>query len=77
MKKILYITGLVLISLVTFSCSNDEDVYGNQEVKADALKSIPESTLNKTAKDSTKVNIPMQIAPQEGDPSNPRPPRQE
>jgi hypothetical protein len=75
MKNKLYIAGLVLISVLTYSCSNDEDGYGDQGVKANTLKSVPQSVLINEPIDSTKVNSAMEIPDPEGDPSNPRPPR--
>jgi hypothetical protein len=79
MKNKLYIAGLVLISLITFSCSNDEDSYEVQGVKNNTLNSVPKSVLinRLIAKpiDTTKVNTPMEAQGQEGDPSNPIPPR--
>ncbi len=75
MKNKVYIAGLVLISALTFSCSNDEESFENQEVKANALKSLPQSVLIKEPIDSTQVNPTMDMAQPEGDPSIPRPPR--
>jgi hypothetical protein len=79
MKNKLYIAGLVLISLLTYSCSNDEDGYGDQGIKANTLKSVPQSVLinelNAKPIDSTNVNSAMEIPDPEGDPSNPIPPR--
>jgi hypothetical protein len=79
MKTKLYIAGLILISLITFSCSNDEDSYEVQEVKSNTLKSVPKSVLinRLTAKpiDSINVNTTPETQGQEGDPSNPIPPR--
>jgi PBP1b-binding outer membrane lipoprotein LpoB len=75
MKNKVYIAGLVLISALTFSCSNDEESFESQEVKANALKSVPQSVLIKEPIDSTQVNPTMNMAQPEGDPSIPRPPR--
>jgi hypothetical protein len=79
MKNKLYIAGLVLISVLTYSCSNEEDSYEVQGVKANTLKSAPQSVLENelTAKpiDSTAVKMNMELNNADGDPSNPLPPR--
>jgi hypothetical protein len=75
MKNKLYIAGLVLISVLTYSCSNDEDGYGDQGVKSNTLKSAPQSVLINEPIDSTKVNSAMEMPDPEGDPINPIPPR--
>jgi hypothetical protein len=73
MKK-LCIAGLVLFSLLIYSCSNDEDNFEVQGVKAKEFKSVPQSVLQQqlTAKviDSTAV-----LNKADGDPVNPIPPR--
>lgn len=78
MKK-LYVAGLVSISLLTFSCSNDEDSIEVQEVKARDFKTTPQSVLESdfTAKanDSTTVRLSSDAIDTDGDPSNPIPPR--
>ncbi|MNX45881.1 hypothetical protein D3C86_764060 [compost metagenome] len=78
MKK-LYVAGLVSISLLTFSCSNDEESVGVQEVKARDFKTTPQSVLESdfTAKasDSTTVKLSTDVIETDGDPSNPKPPR--
>lgn len=78
MKK-LYVAGLVSISLLTFSCSNDEDSIEVQEVKARDFKTTPQSVLKSdfTAKanDSTTVRLSSDAIDTDGDPSNPIPPR--
>jgi len=79
MKNKLYVAGLVLISVLTYSCSNDEDSYEVQGIKANEIKSAPQSILKSelTVKiiDSTAVRLNMEISSPDGDPSNPRPPR--
>jgi hypothetical protein len=79
MKNKLYIAGLVLISLLAYSCSNDEDSYEVQGVKPNDLKSAPQSILKSgltiKAIDSTTVKLNMEISSPDGDPSNPLPPR--
>lgn len=75
MKK-LYVAGLVSISLLTFSCSNDEESVDVQEVKSGNFKTTPQSVLesNFTARtsDSTIVKLSTDA---DGDPINPKPPR--
>jgi hypothetical protein len=74
MKNKLYIAGLVLITLLTYSCSNDEDSLEVQGVKTKEFKSVPQSVLKQelTAKviDSTAV-----LNKADGDPSIIIPPR--
>ncbi|MNS83078.1 hypothetical protein D3C72_1168500 [compost metagenome] len=78
MKK-LYVAGLVSISLLTFSCSNDEESVGVQKVKASGFKTTPQSVLESdfTAKasDSTTVKLSTDVIDADGDPINPKPPR--
>jgi hypothetical protein len=81
MKK-LYIVGIISVSLLTYSCSNDEESYEVQGVKTKDLKSAPqsilESELTTKAVDSTVIDVEMGVEGSEGsegDPSNPRPPR--
>nr|WP_315233586.1 hypothetical protein [uncultured Flavobacterium sp.] len=75
MKK-LCITGLVLISLLTYSCSNDEE---RLEVQARDFKTIPQSVLKTNFPlkniDSTAVKLDTDAIDVDGDPSNPIPPR--
>lgn len=79
MKNKLHIAGLVLISLLTYSCSNDEGNYEVQGVKTNVIKSVPQSVLKSelTAKtiDSTAVKMNMEISSPDGDPSIIKPPR--
>ncbi|TRX31238.1 hypothetical protein FNW52_18650 [Flavobacterium sp. ZT3R18] len=74
MKNKLYIAGLVLIAVLTYSCSNDEDNYDVQGVKTKEFNT-PQSVLKNelTAKgvDSTAVKM----TEEDGDPINPIPPR--
>lgn len=75
MKK-LYMAGLVSISLLTYSCSNDEESI---EVQTRDFKTMPQSVLKSdfTAKanDSTTVRLSTDAVDEYGDPINPRPPR--
>ncbi|MDI5888453.1 hypothetical protein [Flavobacterium yafengii] len=78
MKSKLYIAGLVSISLITYSCSND-DVYEIPEVKNNNFQITPQAVfkngLNEKTIDSTTVIFSMEESAVEGDPSNPKPPR--
>jgi hypothetical protein len=81
MKK-LYIAGIVSISLLTFSCSNDEENYEVQGVKTNNSKIAPQSVLkngsNAKAIDTTASNTPMGAAGMsspDGDPVIVIPPR--
>jgi uncharacterized lipoprotein NlpE involved in copper resistance len=78
MKK-LYVAGLVSISLLTFSCSNDEDGIEVQEVKVLDFKTTPQSVLESdfTARtsDSTRVRSSTDVIDADGDPSVLKPPR--
>ena len=78
MKSKLYIAGLISISLLTYSCSND-DGYGVPEVKSNNFKITPQADLknelNEKTIDSTTVIFNMEVSAMEGDPSNPVPPR--
>jgi hypothetical protein len=75
MKNKLYIAGLVLVSLLTYSCSNDEDSYDIQGVKANTLKSAPQSVLKNEliAKPIDSIGVESNSA--DGDPSIIIPPR--
>lgn len=78
MKSKLYIAGLVSISLLTYSCSND-DGYEIPEVKNNNFKITPQSGLKnefkKTTIDSTTVIFSIEENAIEGDPSIPKPPK--
>ena len=78
MKSKLYIAGLVSISLLTYSCSND-DGYEMPEVKNNNFKITPQAGLKNELKektiDSTTVIFNIEANAIEGDPSNPKPPR--
>lgn len=81
MKK-LYIVGIISVSLLTYSCSNDEESYEVQGVKTRNLNNVPQSVLqgdlNAKTIDSTTIYAPTGadgMASPDGDPSNPRPPR--
>ncbi len=77
MKK-LCLAGLVSISLLTYSCSNDEE---SLEVQAKGFKTTPQSVLKTDFKtkinDSTAVKLGVDEIDLDldGDPSNPIPPR--
>lgn len=80
MKNKLYILGLVSISLLTFSCSNDDNGYDTQEVKAKNLEVIPQAVLQAKIIDSTAIKLDTQISTSsassaDGDPANPLLPR--
>jgi hypothetical protein len=78
MKK-LYMAGLVSISLLTFSCSNEEEDIEVQEVKARDFKTMPQSVLESDftarANDSTTVRLSSDAIDTDGDPSIIKPPR--
>jgi hypothetical protein len=82
MKNKLYIAGLVCITLLTYSCSND-DSYEVQEVKAKSFEITPQAVLNAKIIDSSSVKVGTKIIstqiniapPEDGDPNNPLPPR--
>jgi hypothetical protein len=76
MKNKLYIVGLVSLSLLTYSCSNEDDSYDVQEVKNNKLEITPQSALKVRVIDSTIVKLDLQISTMEGDPSVGKPPRQ-
>nr|WP_315164826.1 hypothetical protein [uncultured Flavobacterium sp.] len=73
MKK-LCITGLVLISLLTYSCSNDEE---RLEVQARDFKTIPQSVLKNDSpiKNIDSTTVKLNATDLDGDPINPIPPR--
>jgi hypothetical protein len=79
MKNKLHIAGLVCITLLTYSCSND-DSYQGQEVKAKSFEITPQAVLkaktidSTTVKSGTKISTSSAIAP-DGDPVNPPMPR--
>lgn len=78
MKSKLYITGLVLLSVLTYSCSND-DAYEASDVKTENFEIVPQKELKDELKekkiDSTVTFSIIKEDPREGDPSNPKPPR--
>ncbi|TRX33007.1 hypothetical protein FNW52_16265 [Flavobacterium sp. ZT3R18] len=78
MKSKLYITGLVSISLLTYSCSND-DGYEIPEIENNNFKITPKAglknELNEKTIDSSTVIFNIKASAMEGDPSNPKPPR--
>ncbi|WP_426094733.1 hypothetical protein [Flavobacterium sp. DSR2-3-3] len=78
MKSKLYIAGLVSISLLTYSCSNDND-FEMPEVKNNNFKITPQAGLKNELKektiDSTKVIFSIEVNTIEGDPSIPKPPK--
>lgn len=81
MKK-LYIAGIISISLLTFSCSNDDESYEVQGVRTNNSKIVPQSVLkgelNAKAIDSTAINTPTGaegVSSPDGDPVIVIPPR--
>jgi hypothetical protein len=87
MKSKLFISGLLIfISLLTFSCTNDDDEIQNvndKELKIEqknSLKNLNDKINMNTVQDSV-VKIPIQegniTSDSNGDPSNPRPPRKD
>jgi hypothetical protein len=78
MKSKLYIIGLISISLLTYSCSND-DSFPIPEVENNNFKLRPQSNLKNDLKeqtiDSTAIILNIEINTDEGDPSNPKPPK--
>ena len=82
MKRKLYIVGVIFISLVTFSCSNDD--LENLESENNIVKRSEKvllNELNEQAIDSTTVIAPggnkseQSTTDSDGEPSNPKPPR--
>jgi hypothetical protein len=76
MKSKLYIAGLVSISLLTYSCSND-DGYERQEIQKSSIniKELPNfnKEVNPKRVDSSAVKV--ERTTEDGDPSIPVPPR--
>lgn len=76
MRSKLYITGLIIISLLVFSCSNDD--YENPKVENNNSKLISKEVLkgdlNKKVIDSTSIRT-SEVTEAEGEPINPKPPR--
>ncbi|MFE3872162.1 hypothetical protein ACFX5F_13110 [Flavobacterium sp. ZS1P70] len=78
MKSKLYIAGLVFISFLTYSCSDDysdeipENSNKNFEIKP---KPILQNDLIEKTIDSTSVIINTEVYNADGDPINPIPPR--
>lgn len=77
MKSKLYIAGLVSISFLTYSCSNDS--YDVPKVKSNNFKITPQANLknelNEKTIDSTTLIFNIETSAVEGDPSNPKPPK--
>lgn len=81
MKRKLYIVGVVFISLLAFSCSNDDfedSNEGGNVVRTSDKELINE--LNEKNIDSSTVAKPVDTnvdasADSDGEPSNPKPPR--
>lgn len=74
MKTKLCIAGLVLISLLTYSCSND-DGYEMQEVKSNNFKIVPQVGLKEELKEKEIDSATVILNAVDGDPINPKPPR--
>jgi len=90
MKRKLYIVGVVFISLLAFSCSNDDfedSNEGSNVVRTSGKELINElnekeliNELNEKNIDSSTVAKPVDTnadasADSDGEPSNPKPPR--
>jgi hypothetical protein len=75
MKNKLYIAGLVLITLLTYSCSNDEDSFEVQEVKAKEFKNVPQSVLQQELNARVIDSTAVELNKADGDPSIIIPPR--
>jgi hypothetical protein len=77
MKSKLHIIGLISLSLLIFSCSNDE--YEDTAVENNNLKLVRKAeikdNLNAKITDSTSVINNEQPGSTQGEPSNPKPPR--
>lgn len=78
MKSKLYLPGLIIISIMIVSCSDDD--YENHKVQNDNLKAIPiealKSDLNEKEIDSVSIRASEIIAADgDGEPINPKPPR--
>ncbi|MCL9807481.1 hypothetical protein NAT51_18285 [Flavobacterium amniphilum] len=78
MKSKLHVAGLVFVSLLFFSCSDDYD-FDSVERKSNNVKFSHQTgendDLKGIAKDSTSVIINEKDNADDGDPSNPKPPR--
>lgn len=76
MKNGLYIILFITVSLLSYSCSND-DSYEKQVIqkKNTSIKQLPNfiKEVNKKEVDSSAMKF--EITPADGDPSNPIPPR--
>lgn len=83
MKNKLYILGIVIISLVNYSCSNEEDDFqsikglkNNEKLKKFDVKSeVSPKTIDSVH--TIDIEHPANNTMQDGDPSNPVPPRPE
>lgn len=78
MKSKLHVAGLVFVSLLTCSCSDDYD-FNPTERENNNFKISHQAGENDDfkgmTKDSTSVIIGEKENSNEGDPSNPKPPR--
>lgn len=75
MKSRFYITGLIFISLLFYSCSNDDEFIIPEATKIRITSDINlKNELKEKAIDSTTV-IVNSVKNFPGDPSNPKPPR--
>lgn len=78
MKSKLHVAGLVFVSFLIYSCSDDYD-FESIEKKNENFKISHQTgendVLRGMANDSTSVIIEKEEATEEGDPSNPKPPR--
>ncbi|MBS7231544.1 hypothetical protein KHA90_10970 [Flavobacterium psychroterrae] len=74
MKTKLHITGLLLLTLLTISCSNDD--YETTEVQNNTLKVLPIDKLKKEVNSSVIDSTTISTPDDDGEPNNPKPPRQ-
>lgn len=87
MKSKLFILGvLIFVSLLTFSCTNDDyeiqdDSYRELKIEPKySLKNLNEETNMQHVQDTVARNAIQEISvmsAMDGDPSNPRPPRKD
>jgi hypothetical protein len=75
MKNKLCIAGLVLISILTYSCSNDEESFEVQGVKAKEFKGIQQSVLQQELNARVIDSTAVELNKADGDPSIIIPPR--
>jgi len=75
MKSRLYIAGIVFTSLLSYSCSNDDE-FANPEANNNNFKITSDVSLkNELKKTIDSTVIFNAVSTVNGDPSNPKPPR--